>query len=53
MRDLNTANNFKDFIAANVDSLKIEGRMKSPEYVKIVTSELRKSLIMFPIILQN
>ena len=44
MRDLNTANNFKDFIDANVDSLKIEGRMKSPEYVKIVTSELRKKL---------
>ena len=44
MRDLNTANNFKDFIDANIDSLKIEGRMKSPEYVKIVTSELRKKL---------
>ena len=44
MRDLNTSSNFSKFKDIGVDSLKIEGRMKSEEYVKTVTSELRKKL---------
>ena len=44
MRDLNTSSNFYKFKSIGVDSLKIEGRMKSAEYVKTVTSELRKAL---------
>ncbi len=44
MRDLNTSSNFKKLKAIGVDSLKIEGRMKSEDYVKTVTSELRHKL---------
>lgn len=44
MRDLNTSNYLDKFINYNIDSLKIEGRMKDPEYVKIVVSEYRKKL---------
>ncbi len=44
MRDLNTSSNFKKLKSIGVDSLKIEGRMKSEDYVKTVTSELRKKL---------
>ena len=42
MRDLNTSNYLSDF--SNIDSLKIEGRMKDSGYVKMVVSEYRKKL---------
>ncbi len=41
-KDLNTLHNIPKLIDANVDSLKIEGRMKRPEYVYFVTSLYRK-----------
>ena len=44
MRDLNTSSYFPKLKAIGVDSLKIEGRMKSEDYVKTVTNELRKKL---------
>ena len=44
MRDLNTSNNLNEFKRINVDSLKIEGRMKDASYVKMVVSEYRKKL---------
>ena len=43
MRDLNTYNDIAKIIPY-VDSLKIEGRMKEPSYVKTVTQEYRKKL---------
>ncbi len=46
-RDLCTIDRIGDFVAAGVSSLKIEGRMKSPEYVAIVTSVYRKYLDEF------
>lgn len=36
-KELNTANDFKDIMDSDIISLKIEGRMKSPEYVGCVT----------------
>lgn len=36
-KELNTLNRVKDLIEAGIDSFKIEGRMKSPEYVGFVT----------------
>lgn len=44
MKDLNTSSNLKELTNIGVDSLKIEGRMKSPEYVRLVVSEYRKKL---------
>ena len=44
MRDLNTSFYLKDLQNIGVNSLKIEGRMKDPEYVKIVVSEYRKKM---------
>lgn len=44
MRDLNTSFYLKDLQNIGVDSLKIEGRMKDPEYVKITVSEYRKKM---------
>ena len=44
MRDLNTSFYLKDLQQIGVNSLKIEGRMKDPEYVKIVVSEYRKKM---------
>ena len=43
MKDLNTYDNIEKLIPY-VDSLKIEGRMKEPSYVKTVTQEYRKKL---------
>lgn len=40
-KDLNTIENLKEILDANIDSLKIEGRMKSKEYVAIVTKIYR------------
>ena len=44
MKDLNTSSSLKELINAGADSLKIEGRMKDKEYVKIVVSEYRKRI---------
>lgn len=44
--DLCTYRNLESIVALGVDSLKIEGRMKSPEYVATVVSIYRKALDM-------
>lgn len=41
-KDLCTINNVDKLISAGIDSLKIEGRMKRPEYVYLVTKVYRK-----------
>lgn len=41
-KDLNTIKILPDIIKSGADALKIEGRMKSPEYVGIVTKIYRK-----------
>lgn len=41
MNDLNTLNYMKEVLDSGVSSLKIEGRMKSPEYVYTVTKAYR------------
>lgn len=41
-KDLCTLKNVDELIKAGVDSLKIEGRMKRPEYVYVVTKVYRK-----------
>lgn len=43
-RDLNTLENIKEILDAGVISLKIEGRMKRPEYVATVVKNYRKAL---------
>ena len=43
-RDLSSLEILPDLFKTNIDSLKIEGRMKSPEYVAIVTKIYRKYL---------
>ncbi|MBQ3020799.1 MAG: U32 family peptidase [Bacilli bacterium] len=43
-KELCTINNMKEIIESNIDSLKIEGRMKSPEYVGYVTKLYRKAI---------
>ena len=43
-KDLRMIDNLADFKAAGVDSLKIEGRMKSVYYVAMVTRAYRKAL---------
>ena len=43
-KDLNTLNNIDKLIDIGVDSLKIEGRMKSKEYVYLVTKLYRKAI---------
>ncbi len=42
LKELNSTENLKEILDSKVDSLKIEGRMKSPEYVGFVTSIYRK-----------
>lgn len=42
--DLNMEKHIQELVNAGVDSLKIEGRMKSPEYVANVTAYYRKLL---------
>ena len=41
-KDLNTTDYLKNILDLNIDSLKVEGRMKSKEYVYLVTSIYRK-----------
>ncbi|MDD1742182.1 MAG: DUF3656 domain-containing protein [Methanotrichaceae archaeon] len=43
-RDLAVYNRLEEIVHSPIDSLKIEGRMRSPEYVAIVTSIYRKAL---------
>lgn len=43
-KDLNTLERIDEFIEAGIDSLKIEGRMKSKEYVYFVISLYRKAI---------
>ncbi len=43
-KDLNTIFNIDKLIDLGIDSLKIEGRMKKPEYVYLVTSLYRKAI---------
>lgn len=44
MKDLRTITMVKDFTKAGVRSLKIEGRMKKPEYVALITKLYRKAI---------
>ncbi|WP_026486164.1 U32 family peptidase [Caldanaerobius polysaccharolyticus] len=44
MKDLNTVERLKDIVQAGVTSLKIEGRMKRPEYVATVVKAYRSAL---------
>ena len=44
MKDLNTLESVGDLIDSGVTSLKIEGRMKSPEYVYTVTKLYREAI---------
>lgn len=43
-RDLNTIEDLKTIVASGVSALKIEGRMKTPEYVSITVTNYRKAL---------
>ena len=43
-REFCTIENLREILDANVDSLKIEGRMKSPEYVGFLTKLYRKAI---------
>lgn len=43
-KDLCTADRLDDLVSAGVASLKVEGRMKSPEYVSAVVSVYRRAL---------
>ena len=43
-KDLSTYPRMRDILAAGIDALKIEGRMKSPEYVATVVSVYRRAL---------
>lgn len=40
-REINTINNLNEILTGNIDSLKIEGRMKSPTYVGYITKLYR------------
>lgn len=43
-KDLNTLDSIPEFLSAGVTSLKIEGRMKRPEYVAVVVDTYRRSI---------
>ncbi len=43
-KELNTMNSFNDLINSNIDSFKIEGRMKGPLYVGFITRLYRRLL---------
>ena len=43
-KELCTIENLKEILDLNIDSIKIEGRMKSPEYVAYVTKLYRKAI---------
>lgn len=44
MKDLNTINEIPKLIEAGISSLKIEGRMKKPEYVALITKIYRSAI---------
>ena len=44
MKDLNLSEDIGKLVSAGVDALKIEGRMKIPEYVAVITRIYRKLL---------
>lgn len=44
MKDLCTLDHIKELIESGIDSFKIEGRMKRPEYVYLVVSLYRKAI---------
>ena len=44
LKDLKTLDNLNELLKTNIDSLKIEGRMKNPEYVANVTSSYKNYL---------
>lgn len=46
-KDLNTLNNLEDLLKIGVSSLKIEGRMKRPEYVYLVTKIYREAIDLY------
>jgi len=43
-KDLYTLDNIGELIEANIASFKVEGRMKRPEYVALITSQYRKAI---------
>lgn len=43
-KDLNTIPNLKQILDSHINSLKVEGRMKSKEYVALVTKTFRKQI---------
>lgn len=43
-KDLNTIDYLEDIISSGITSLKIEGRMKRPEYVAIITDNYKKAV---------
>lgn len=47
MKDLNSLEQIEQLLTLGIDSLKIEGRMKRPEYVYLVTSIYRKAIDSF------
>ena len=47
LKDLNTIKHIPDLVEAGIDSFKIEGRMKQPEYVRCVTEMYRKYLDLY------
>ncbi len=44
MKDLRTLSHIKELMSAGIRSFKIEGRMKSPEYVAVVTHTYRQAI---------
>ena len=44
MKDLRTLSHIKELVTAGIHSFKIEGRMKSPEYVAAVTHTYRQAI---------
>ena len=44
MKDLSTISRINELVDAGVRSFKIEGRMKSPEYVAVVTHAYRQAI---------
>ncbi len=47
-KDLNTSSKILELLATNIDSFKIEGRMKSPQYVGFITKFYRKLIDQEP-----
>lgn len=56
-KDLNVTEKLEEILKSDIDSLKVEGRMKSKEYVAVITRTYRKLIDKFynnePLILTN